>query len=75
MERCDPDVGCDRCALENSFVKTGNPNTRGLPEWPAYVPEKDLCQSLGKTIQTTPVPRSNRFGVFQKKLDEQLKGL
>jgi para-nitrobenzyl esterase len=58
-----------------SFVKKGNPSTRGLPEWPAYVPEKDFCQSLGKTIETVPVPRSNRFAVFQKKLDEQLKGL
>jgi para-nitrobenzyl esterase len=57
-----------------SFVKTGNPNTRGLPVWPAYVPEKDLCQVLGKTIETTPVPRSNRFPVFQKRLNERLKG-
>jgi para-nitrobenzyl esterase len=62
-------------AYWTGFVKTGNPNTRGLPEWPAYVPEKDLCQSLGTTIETVPVPRSNRFAVFQKKLDEQLKGL
>jgi para-nitrobenzyl esterase len=62
-------------AYWTSFVKTGNPNTRGLPEWPAYVPDKDLCQSLGKTIEAGPVPRSSRFPVFQKKLDEQLKGL
>ena len=57
-----------------SFVKTGNPNTRGLPVWPAYGPEKDVCQSLGKTIETTPVPRSSRFAIFQKRLDERLKG-
>jgi para-nitrobenzyl esterase len=57
-----------------SFVKTGNPNGRGLPEWPAYVAERDSCQSLGRTIETVPVPRSDRFGVFQKKLDDQLKG-
>ena len=61
-------------AYWTSFVKTGNPNTRGLPEWPAYVPAKDLCQTLGKTIETTPVPRSDRFPVFQKKLDAQLRG-
>jgi para-nitrobenzyl esterase len=57
-----------------SFVKTGNPNTRGLPVWPAYGPEKDVCQSLGQTIETTPVPRSSRFAVFQERLDERLKG-
>ncbi len=38
-----------------SFVKTGNPKTRGLPVWPAYVAEKDLCQGLGKTVETIPV--------------------
>jgi para-nitrobenzyl esterase len=57
-----------------SFVKTGNPNTRGLPVWPAYVPEKDLCQMLGKTIKTARVPRSDRFSVFQKRMIERLKG-
>ncbi len=55
------------------FVKTGDPNTHGLPEWPAYVPGRDLCQVLGKTIETTPVPRSDRFPVFQKRLNERLK--
>lgn len=57
------------------FVKAGNPNGRGLPQWPVYMPEKDDCLILGKTIESMPVPRSNRFAVFQKKLDEQLKGL
>jgi para-nitrobenzyl esterase len=57
-----------------SFVKTGNPNTRGLPAWPAYVPETDLCLTLGKTIETMPVPRNSRFPVFQKRLNERLKG-
>jgi len=57
-----------------SFVKTGNPNTRGLPVWPAYVPEKDVCQTLGKTIETKPVPRSSKFPVFQKRLTGRLKG-
>jgi para-nitrobenzyl esterase len=55
-----------------SFVNTGNPNRRGLPVWPAYVPKKDLCQTLGKTIETTPVPRSDRFFVFQTRLNERL---
>lgn len=57
-----------------SFVKTGNPNTRGLPMWPAYAPEKDDCQTLGRSIETTPAPRADRFGVFQKRLNERLKG-
>jgi para-nitrobenzyl esterase len=70
----DARVSAAIIAYWTSFVKTGNPNKGGLPEWPAYVAEKDLCQSLGKTIETVPVPRSGRFPVFQRKLDEQLKG-
>jgi para-nitrobenzyl esterase len=58
-----------------SFVKTGNPNRRGLPAWPAYVSAKDVCMMLGKTIETKPVPRSDRFPVFQKRLNERLKGI
>jgi para-nitrobenzyl esterase len=57
-----------------SFVKTGSPDRRGLPVWPAYVPEKDVCQTLGKTIETRRVPRSSRFPVFQTRLNERLKG-
>ena len=57
-----------------SFVKTGNPNMRGLPVWPAYVPEKDLCQTLGKTIETTQVPRSNRFPVFTEEIERAAEG-
>jgi para-nitrobenzyl esterase len=58
-----------------SFVKTGNPNSDGLPAWPAYKPEKDVCQVLGRRIETAPMPRSGRFGVFQKRLMDRLKGL
>jgi para-nitrobenzyl esterase len=57
-----------------SFVKTGNPNRDGLPTWPAYEPGKDVCQMLGRRIETAPVPRSARFEVFQQRLTERLTG-
>ncbi len=33
-----------------NFATTGNPNTKGLPEWPAYDPEKDAVMELGDQI-------------------------
>jgi para-nitrobenzyl esterase len=54
------------------FIKTGDPNTPGLPHWPTYKPNQKLCQVLGKDITTAPVPRSERFAVFQQRLDYRL---
>ena len=54
------------------FVKTGDPNSPGLPSWPAYDSHRDLCQRLDKTIAPEPVPRSPKFAVFQKRLSATL---
>lgn len=55
------------------FVKTGDPNVSGLPHWPAY--GKDLCQELGRHIGPAPVPRLQRFAVFQRYLSSRLQKL
>jgi para-nitrobenzyl esterase len=57
------------------FVKTGDPNGPGLPSWPVYDPDRNLCQRLGKTIAPEPVPRSANFPVFQKYLNARLANL
>jgi carboxylesterase type B len=57
------------------FVKTGNPNGPGLPSWPAYNPDSNLCQRLGRTIAPEPVPRSAKFAAFQKWLNGRLASL
>ena len=36
------------------FAKTGDPNARGLPEWPAYNSSVDHVLHLGQTIQSNP---------------------
>ena len=33
-----------------NFAATGNPNAKGLPEWPAYDPEKDAVLELGDQV-------------------------
>ena len=39
------------------FVKTGNPNFNGLPEWPAYEPRKDQYLELGRSVRLQQVPK------------------
>lgn len=57
------------------FIKTGDPNGPGLPPWPTYSPMENLCQILGETITSQPVPRSRKFDVFQKRLTARLANL
>ncbi len=54
------------------FAKTGNPNNSALPRWPNYQVKTDLCQELGRRIGAEPVPRAERFEVFQQFLNSRL---
>lgn len=55
------------------FSKTGNPNNSALPAWPVYQRNTDLCQELGQRIGAEPVPRAERFEVFQQFLNSRLE--
>ncbi|MFP5228205.1 MAG: carboxylesterase/lipase family protein [Acidobacteriota bacterium] len=56
------------------FIKTGNPNTAGLPPWPAFA-GAGPCQELGRRIGPEAVPRADRFGVFERFLASRLPPL
>lgn len=60
-----------------NFAKTGDPNGKGLPEWPIYSPEKNEIldvQADGKPIGK-PDPRKARLNVIEKafKMRHQLQ--
>ncbi len=55
------------------FVKTGDPNGPGLPDWPTYKPGQNLCQELGRRIGPEAVPRLRRFDLFQQYLTSRLQ--
>ncbi len=39
-----------------NFATTGNPNGKGLPQWPVYNEKKDLALNLDDKIEPIPVP-------------------
>jgi len=55
------------------FAKLGDPNEGGLPAWPEMRPERRVCQELGRRVGPKPVPRLNKFGVFQEYLNSRLE--
>jgi para-nitrobenzyl esterase len=51
-----------------NFAKTGNPNGKGLPNWPQYDTQKEEILDVdldGKTV-SKPDPRKARFNVIEK---------
>jgi para-nitrobenzyl esterase len=47
------------------FAKTGDPNSAGIPRWPAYDAVADQCMELGRTISVSPVPLETDLQVFE----------
>lgn len=37
------------------FAKSGSPNIRGLPDWPANLAERNQCFVLGRSIGIQPI--------------------
>ena len=55
-------VDCDspaRARGSRKIASTGNPNGPGLPEWPAFAPEKERILELGATISARDLPNKD----------------
>jgi para-nitrobenzyl esterase len=49
-----------------AFAATGNPNKLPSPNWESYDPKADRALQLGRDIKMIPVPRADRFAVFER---------
>ena len=49
-----------------NMAATGNPNSKGLPDWPAYDPEADAALHIGDTIGVEAGIRKERLDFFDR---------
>jgi para-nitrobenzyl esterase len=49
-----------------AFAATGNPNQLPVQQWESYDPKADRALQLGRDIKMIPVPRAERFAVFER---------
>jgi para-nitrobenzyl esterase len=57
-----------------NMAATGNPNSEGLPEWPAYDPAADAALHIGDTIVVEQGIRKERLDFFDRFYAAQREG-
>ena len=54
------------------FAKTGDPNRRGLPEWPRYDEKSEQCLELGNEVKARTIPHKRGYDLFERILKARL---
>jgi para-nitrobenzyl esterase len=60
-----------------NFAKTGNPNGKGVPNWPLYDTQKEeiLDVDLDGKVAAKPDPRKARFNVIEKAFNKKRESI
>ena len=56
LESTDAELARTMSAYWANFIKDGNPNGRGLPQWPAYSTKDKQIMRLGDDVRAQPLP-------------------
>lgn len=51
-----------------NFARTGDPNGRGVPEWPVYAPERDVWLDLNHSIRVIEGLRARKLDILEETL-------
>jgi para-nitrobenzyl esterase len=54
------------------FARTGDPNHKGLPTWPAYDPQKDVYLEIGRDVTVQPIHHVEKFPLFERSLQARI---
>lgn len=65
FDKSDEKVSAAMASAWASFVKTGNPNTGDLPNWPAYTPTNETYFEFGANLSTAPLKASSRLNFIR----------
>jgi para-nitrobenzyl esterase len=64
FEPADRKLADDMSSYWVNFAKTGNPDGKGLPAWPAYSPSTPQSMEMSPDLRAIPTPDQARFGFF-----------
>jgi para-nitrobenzyl esterase len=64
FEPADRKLADEMSSYWANFAKTGNPNGKGLPPWPAYSPSSPHSMEMSTDLRAIPTPDQARFGFF-----------
>ena len=56
-----------------NFIKTGDPNGKGLPEWPRFNDDRTKVMELGTNIAVTELPDQKLFTILDTYQEERAK--
>jgi carboxylesterase type B len=54
-----------------NFATTGDPNGKGLPQWPAYREKDDRVMGFGNTIELISLPHKPALDFFDRHFAKQ----
>lgn len=49
-----------------NFARTGNPNGKALPEWPAFIASQKVTMELGEKLGVRPVAEKEKLDLFTR---------
>ncbi|UHG94160.1 carboxylesterase/lipase family protein [Spirosoma oryzicola] len=71
LEPVDQKLATTMSAYWVNFIKMGNPNGKGLPNWPAYSVDNKRIVSLGSTVTAEPLPDAASLDFLYKQMSKQ----
>jgi para-nitrobenzyl esterase len=70
-EDADRKLGATMASYWVNFAITGNPNGKGLAEWPAYGADKEKVMELGDTVNAEPLLYEAEMDLFDQYYNSQ----
>ena len=70
-EPVDQDLAKTMSSYWANFIKTGNPNSSGLPSWDEYTITDKKGMMLGTTVESKPIPDAAALDLLYRKMSEK----